>query len=124
MNCRTKFSSLFAVFLLIVGVVACSSGSKDPAIPDDKKDYVGDWRGQFPNGSMKLNISSDGGVNYERITGSNTKTISGGKISKFDGNDFEVTVLLVSTTFKVQEPPHRDGDKWKMTVDGVELSHE
>lgn len=124
MNPKAKCSSVFALLLLIIAVVACSSGSKGPAIPDDKKDYIGNWQGRFPNGSMTLNIGTDGSVTYERKEGGSTKSISGGKISKFDGNDFEVTVLLVSTTFKVQEPPHRDGDKWKMTVDGVELTRE
>ena len=51
-----------------------------------------------------------------------TKSISGAKISKFDGDDFEVKVLLMSTSFKVSKPPHQEGDTWKMVVDGVELS--
>ena len=123
MNRSSNLSSMLAVSLLLFAVLACSGGgSKESSIPADKKDYVGDWRGQFDGGTMKLRIDSDGTVNYERVKGSSTKSISGGKISKFDGDDFEVKILLMSTTFKVEKPPYQDGDKWKMVVDGVELS--
>jgi hypothetical protein len=124
MKYSSKLSSLIAFSLLICIVLACSGGSKGPAIPDDKKDYIGDWEGRFPNGTMKLSIGANGGVTYERKEGGSSKSINGGKISKFNGDDFEVTVLLMSTTFKVEKPPYRDGDKWKMVVDGVELTRE
>ena len=121
MNRSSKLSSLLALSLLLLTVWACS-GSKGPAIPADKQNYVGDWRGQFNNGSMKLDIASDGTVNYERKEGGSSKSISSGRITKFDGDDFEVKVLLVSTTFKVTKPPYQDGQRWKMVVDGVEVS--
>lgn len=125
MSRSSKSSSLLALSVLLFAVLACSTGgSKRYAIPADKQDYVGDWRGQFANGSMTLSIAADGTVNYERKEGSKTKSISGGKISKFDGNDFEVKVLLVSSTFHVEKPPYRDGQRWKMVVDGVEVSRE
>jgi hypothetical protein len=114
---------MLALGLLVFAVLACSGGgSKDFAFPPDKKDYIGDWRGETSEGTMELRISSDGSVNYERKKGSNTKTISGAKITKFDGDDFEVKVLLMSATFKVSKPPYQDGETWKMVVDGVELS--
>jgi hypothetical protein len=123
MNRSSKLSSMLALSLLVVAVLACNRGSsKEFSFPADKKDYVGDWRGQFEGGSMKLSIESDGTVNYERKKGSNTKSISGGKITKFDGDDFEVKVLLMSATFKVSKPPYRDGETWKMVVDDVELT--
>ena len=114
---------MLALGLLLLAVLACSGGSsKDFSFPADKKDYVGDWRGEFDGGTMRLNIGSDGSVNYERKKGSSTKSISGGRISKFDGDDFEVKILLMTTTFKVEKPPYQDGETWKMVVDGVELS--
>ncbi len=123
MNRSSKLSSMLALGLLVFAVLACSGGgSKEFSFPADKKDYVGDWRGEFDGGTMKLNISSDGSVNYERKKGSNTKTITGGKISKFDGDDFEVKILLMTTTFKVSKPPYQDGEIWKMVVDDVELT--
>lgn len=123
MNGSSKLSSMLALSLLLFAVLACrGSGSKDFSFPADKKEYIGHWRGESDDGTMKLDISSDGSVDYERKKGSNTKSISGGKITKFDGDDFEVKVLLMSASFKVSKPPYREGDTWKMVVDGVELS--
>ena len=124
MNRSSKLSSLLALSLLLFAVLACSSsgGSKDFAFPADKQDYVGDWRGRSEDSSMTLSIAADGTVNYERKKGSSTKSISNGKITKFDGNDFEVKAFVVSTTFKVEKPPYRDGNSWKMVVDGMEVS--
>ena len=123
MNRTSNLTSMLALSLLLLAVLACSGGgSKEFTFPADKRDYIGDWRGQFDGGTMKLNIGSDGSVNYERKKGSGSKSISGGKITKFDGDDFEVKVLLMSTTFKVEKPPYQDGDTWRMVVDGVELS--
>lgn len=123
MNRTSKISSMLALGLLLFAVWACSGGgSKDFTFPADKKEYIGDWRGESADGTMELRIGSDGSVNYERKRGSNTKSISGGKISKFDGDDFEVKVLLMSATFKVSKPPYQDGGTWKMVVDDVELS--
>lgn len=123
MNRSSDLSSMLALSLLVFAVLACSGGgSKDFTFPADKKDYIGDWRGETDGSTMKLSIGSDGTVNYERKKGSSTKSISGGKITKFDGDDFEVKVLLMSATFKVSKPPYQDGETWKMVVDGVELS--
>ena len=126
MKRSTKQSSLLALSLMLFALLACkfgkSSESTASPIPDDKKNYVGEWRGSFPGGTLQLSIAPDGTVNYERKEGSKSKNISGGKISKFEGDDFEVKVFLISTTFKVTEPPHQDGRSWKMTVDGVEVS--
>ena len=131
MNRSSQLSGLFALGLLLLVVLACSSSVTDSPIPvpEDKKDYIGYWRAQSGKVSMKLNIASDGSVEYERketttgpISTTDTKSIPDGKITKFDGNDFVVKVLLVSTTFKVERPPYRDGERWKMVVDGVEVS--
>lgn len=136
MNRSAKAPSLFTLSFLLLAVLACNLGgskTKESAavsIPEDKKDYVGDWKGQLQNETMTLSITADGTVNYERqktakggpFSSSNSKSISNGKITRFDGDDFEVKVFAVSTKFKVERPPHRDGDLWTMVVDGVELS--
>ena len=125
MTLTAKQSTLVSLGLILFALLACKFGKSDKAtnpIPDDKKDYIGKWRGSFPGGTFLLSIDPDGKVNYERKEGSKSKSISGGTLTKFDGNDFEVKVLLVSTTFKVSSPPHKDGQLWKMTVDDVELS--
>ncbi len=128
MNRSSKLSSLLALALMLFAVLACSTGdsnTKDSSaspIPPDMKDYIGEWQGQWQSGSMKLSIAPDGGVEYERKVGSTSKSIAGGKITKFSGNDFEVESFIVTTTFKVGKPPYQNGKRWKMVVDGVEVS--
>jgi hypothetical protein len=46
---------------LLVLAVACSG----PALPADKRDYAGDWRGV----NMSLVIASTGNVSYQRMRG-------------------------------------------------------
>ncbi|TFW33824.1 hypothetical protein E4O92_05605 [Massilia horti] len=92
-------------------------------VPADKSAYIGEWRGE----KMRLNIQQDGKVEYKRERpGKNSK---GRKIIDlniellgFDGNDFYAGYGIVSTTFVVSKPPYRDQGKWKMVVDGVELT--
>lgn len=112
--------------MMLFAVLACSEGgtkeSSAGPIPPDKQDYIGEWQGRFPGGSMKLSIAPDGTVNYERKEGSTSKSISNGTIKKFNGNDFEAEAFIVTTTFKVEKPPYRAGQMWKMVVDGVEVS--
>ena len=69
MNRSSQLSGLFALGLLLLVVLACSSSVTDSPIPvpEDKKDYIGYWRGQSGKVSMKLNIASDGSVDYEQI---------------------------------------------------------
>ncbi len=126
MKLTPKQSSVLALSVVLFAILACKAGKSGEStanpIPDDKKNYIGEWRASLPGGSFQLSIGSDGSVNYERKEGNKSKSISGGKISKFEGDDFVVKVLLISSTFKVTVPPHQDGRVWKMTVDGVEVS--
>lgn len=66
----------------------------------------------------RCNCSSleTGSVEYERVKGSTTTKVSG-PLKGFEGNDFEVGFGPFSTTFVVSEPPHREGDGWRMTVE-------
>ena len=76
-------------------------------VPADKADYVGEWN------------ASD---MYLAITPSGASTSVSGPIQEFKGDDFSVGFLLLSTTFVVSRTPYREGDTWKMVVDGVELT--
>lgn len=87
------------------------------AVPADKAAYVGEWHAP----QMALLITQDGRVEYKRVEGSATKSISA-PLKHFDGNDFTVGLGPLTTTFKVSAPPHSDGGAMKMTVDGVELT--
>lgn len=81
----------------------------------DKSTYVGDWHA---NGFF-LSITQDGHVHYKRV-GAVNKTINA-PLKRFESDNLVVGVGPVTTTFVVSSVPHAEGDKWKVTVDGVEL---
>ena len=107
---------MIRVRLLFVAALLVSACKAEP-LPPDKLDYAGQWRG----GGINLVITKDGGVSYDKVSGSGHVEING-PIKGFDGDDFIVGVMVVKTTFDVTAPPHQDGGAWKMTVDGVELT--
>lgn len=113
--------ALAAVAVIVNPEQAQSSESSEPTdtvpMPDSKRDYIGEWTGS----GVTLTITPDGDVQYERINGSGTKRVTA-PIQAWHGADFEVGVLFVTTTFDVIVPPHEENRRWKMTVDGVELT--
>jgi hypothetical protein len=100
-----------AALLLALVLAACGQ-----PVPADKADYVGDWRGQ----DMRLVITRDGHVNYERRRGSSSTSVNA-PLQGFDGDNFSAGIGFLTTKFIVSKPPYRDGAAWKMVVDGVEL---
>ena len=86
-------------------------------VPADKIAYVGDWQGK----DMRLQLARDGKVKYKRDRPSKKMDLSL-DLQGFNGDNFDVGALMVRSTFVVSKPPHRVGNKWKMTVDGVELT--
>ena len=86
-------------------------------VPADKLAYVGDWQGK----DMRIQMAKDGKVKYKRNQPGKQMDLSV-DLQGFNGDNFDVGVFLVRSTFVVSKPPHREGDKWKMTVDGVELT--
>ena len=102
---------LFAITLAII-LIGCAK-----PIPQEKSTYVGEWRGT----AMALLITQDGSVAYRRLEGGVSKSIDG-PLKQFEGDNFVVGVGPISTMFVVTVPPHQDGEQWKMTVDGVELT--
>jgi len=106
----------FTILLIIVGFIGLVSGCNSIPIPEEKRTYVGTWEGV----GFHLTITDDGGVNYRRVNGNLTKTVTG-PVKSFEGDDFVVGVLFLTTTFKVQHPPYMENNQWLMVVDGVEL---
>ena len=102
--------------LLLCALVAALAGCGVP-VPADKVAYVGEWQEK----TMYLLITQDGSVRYKRLKGGVSASIEG-PLKGFSGDNFEVGVGPVKTTFVVNKPPHQEGDKWQMTVDGVELT--
>ncbi len=106
-----KIICLSALLLILV---ACAK-----PVPPEKAAYVGYWE----NRTMSLLITQDGSVVYKRIKGGVTTSINA-PLQGFHGNDFDVGLGSVKTTFVVSAPPHQVNGTWKMTVDGAELTKE
>jgi hypothetical protein len=100
------------IFLLTMFLSGCGI-----PVPPERADYVGEWRSP----QMRLSIAPDGQVEYERRDGGSSSKITG-PIQAFKGNDFLVGIPFLSATFVVSKPPYKDGETWKMVVDGVELT--
>ena len=107
-----KLRTLFLSTILLGSLVACGK-----AVPPEKSAYVGEWQEK----TMDLLITQDGSVRYKRLEGGVTTSLNG-PLKGFNGNNFEVGVGPMATTFIVSKPPYQDGDKWKMVVDEVELT--
>jgi hypothetical protein len=106
-------AALFALCLL-----AAPLGFAAPTpVPADKAAYVGDWSGE----NMRLHIQQDGHVKYKRDRKGKNVDVTV-DLQGFNGDNFDVGFALVRSTFVVGKPPHREGGKWTMTVDGVELT--
>ena len=101
--------------LLLLGLMFLLA-SCGKAVPKEKSEYVGEWRA---TGAL-LVITADGRVHYERRKGGASTSLDL-PLKGFTGNDFEVGVGPMSTTFIVSDPPHQDGDKWKMVVNELEM---
>lgn len=101
---------------LILMLVACAK-----PVPPEKASYVGQWNA--PN--MSLLILQEGKVIYERKEIKDGVTLTkklDSPIKEFHGNDFEVGIASITTTFVVSQTPHQVDGKWKMVVDDVELT--
>lgn len=101
--------------LLPVCLVASLAGCAKP-VPQEKSAYVGEWQEK----TMYLLITQDGTVSYKRLKNGASTSIDG-PLKKFDGNDVEVGLGPMATTFVVSKPPYQENGQWKMVVDGQEL---
>ena len=92
------------------------SGCGEP-LSDDKLDYVGLWKG----GNELIEISKDGSASYAKVRLDNTETIDG-PIKEFTDEGFVVGYLFLTKKFKVDKPPYQENGKWKMVLNGVEMT--
>jgi len=106
-----KKAALCIPMVAMAMLAACSK-----PVPQEKLAYVGEWQQK----TMYLFISQDGSVTYKRIKDGKTVSIDG-PLKGFHGDDFDVGVGPMATTFVVSKPPYQEGDNWKMVVDGQEL---
>lgn len=102
-------------WLLVIALAVMLVGCAEP-VPENRLDYVGEWRSK----EMSLLILTDGSVAYQRLKGGGSTSITG-PMQGFDGDDFVVGVLFMTTRFEVSEPPHEVDGEWTIIVDGVRL---
>jgi hypothetical protein len=106
-----KLVKLSVALALVASLLGCGK-----PVPPERVAYVGEWQEK----TMYLLITQDGSVRYKRLKGGGTTSVEG-PLKGFTGNNFEVGLGPMATTFVVSKPPYQDGDKWKMVVDEVEL---
>lgn len=106
-----KFTTLLVLLVLAGSLVGCGK-----PVPAEKSAYVGEWQEK----TMYLLITQDGSVRYKRLKGGASTSVEG-PLKGFSGDNFEVGVGPLATTFVVSRAPYQDGARWKMIVDEVEL---
>jgi hypothetical protein len=103
---------ILAVFVTLLALCACGK-----PVPPEKSAYVGEWQQK----NMYLLITQEGQLTYKRVDGHSTTSMDV-PIKRFDGDNIEAGIGPMSSVFVVSKPPYQDADKWKMVVDGVELT--
>ena len=99
------------------GMVLASPPAVKAELAAGRKDYVGDWRS---TGGSELRIDADGNFRFAKGESAHNENYSGA-IAAFAGNDIELHIL-VKVVIKVSRPPHKVGDHWEMTADGIALT--
>jgi hypothetical protein len=98
----------------LLALLLCACGK---SVPPEKAAYVGEWTAP----TMALLITQDGSVRYARQQQGVSRSMKG-SLKGFAGDNFIVGLGPVSSTFSVSVAPHQEGEVWKMTVEGVELT--
>jgi hypothetical protein len=87
----------------------------DATVLIGKTDYIGTWEG----GGVTLKIDSTGHVDYEKKEPGSSEALHGSL--SFDGGDMVVDVLVMKRHLHIDTPPHLDGTRWVMKIDGEEI---
>ncbi len=88
------------------------------AIKEYQAKFVGTWEGD----GMHLRIDEKGGVDYTRKSGAVNKTLTGASVKEFRRDAFDVSLVGIKTTFKIDEEPKEVDGVWSVTVDGAKLT--
>jgi len=96
------------------GIILVSPPAVKAELAGPKKAYVGAWHG---SGGNSLVIDAEGNLKLEKHKGGGNESWNA-PIAAFSGSDMEIKVL-VKVVIKVEKAPHKVGDHWEMTADGV-----
>lgn len=107
-----KGPTRLALLSLLALLAACAQ-----PVPEAYADYVGHWRGE----GMRLVIRADGHADYDRVQGQSHVSIEGNAHS-FSKGGFRIGLGPLSADFTVQRGPEVEKGRWRMIVDGVELT--
>ncbi len=111
---KFKFQQWLTLFFILFTV-----GCQGQPVPVDKKEFVGYWYGT----GMKLLITSDGVLSYERRKDNMTTTVDA-PILEITSGHITAGVWIFSTEFKIDRAPYQDGDATRMVIDGVTLTQQ
>jgi hypothetical protein len=87
----------------------------DAAVLAGKSDYVGTWEG----GDVKMTILSTGHVDWAMKSAHEREELHGSV--GFEAGDLVVDAFVIKKRFHIDKPPHLDGTRTVMTLDGTEL---
>lgn len=107
-----SFKSSLLSALIVLALAGCVM-----TVPQEKSRYVGEWEGA----RSYLYVGRDGVVYYERLKGRFGSSSLEGNLAGFRGDNILVGMKPLTSTITVNEPPHQDGDDWRMVVNGEEL---
>jgi hypothetical protein len=100
-----------------------AAAAKAEAMQGEIEVYKQDFRGTWTAPGRTLVIHENDHVEWESKDGGKSKSVNA-PITRFAREEFEIGVFGISTTFRIDTPPHDDGGVWKMTIDGVELTRQ
>ena len=98
-------------------LVLASPPAVKAALAAGHKDYVGDWRSAA---GTELRIDATGDLKFAKSEAGHNETYNA-PIAGFAGNDIELKIMI-RVVLTVSRPPHKVGDHWEMTVDGIALT--
>jgi hypothetical protein len=100
------------------GLVLVSPPEVRAELAAAKKDYVGSWTS---SGGSSLSLDASGNLDFKKHEpGGASETVTA-PVARFEGNDL-VVKPFITFTLHVTEPPHRVGDRYQMTVDGIRFT--
>jgi len=113
---RTRRHWLLAI--VAAWLLAACGGSHDAARPVSlPPEFVGEWTA--PGISLLLTERAE--IRYSRLRGNGSTLSISGPLLRFDEKGFSAGFGPLSTKFRINSAPRRDGIVWRMTVDDIEM---